>query len=60
VVQAAGRVIRGPDERGIIVLFCERFTDPRYRDQLPAYWRAEALDTDDPVPVVSAFWARGG
>jgi DNA excision repair protein ERCC-2 len=59
VVQAAGRVIRGPDERGIIVLFCERFTDPRYRDQLPAYWRAEALDTDDPVPVVSAFWARG-
>lgn len=56
VVQAAGRVIRGPTERGIIILFGERFTEPRYREQLPGYWQAEAVDTDDPVPVVRAFW----
>lgn len=58
VVQAAGRIIRGPTERGIIVLFGERFAEPRYRHRLPAYWQDEIIETDDPLPVVSAFWAR--
>jgi DNA excision repair protein ERCC-2 len=60
VVQAAGRVIRGPEERGVIVLFDERFAEPRYRDLLPGYWRDELATTTDPVPVVSAFWSGSG
>jgi DNA excision repair protein ERCC-2 len=58
VVQAAGRVIRGPTERGIIVLYGRRFAEPRYRELLPAYWQAEAVDRADPEPDVAAFWAR--
>lgn len=56
VVQAAGRVIRGPEERGVIVLFGQRFAEPRYRELLPTYWQAEAIDRADPEPDVIRFW----
>lgn len=58
VVQAAGRVIRGPQERGVIVLFGERFAEPRYKELLPGYWQAEAVETGDPDSKVTAFWGR--
>ena len=35
VVQAAGRVIRGPEERGAVVLICRRFQQHAYRALLP-------------------------
>ena len=38
VFQAAGRVIRREDDRGIIVLIDDRFDDPIYRKSLPALW----------------------
>jgi len=58
VVQAAGRVIRGPQELGVIVLFGRRFAEPRYRELLPGYWQDEALEVEDPEPVVKSFWSR--
>jgi len=58
VVQAAGRVIRGPEERGVIVLYGQRFAEPRYRELLPGYWQAEAIDRQDPEADVIAFWQR--
>jgi DNA excision repair protein ERCC-2 len=58
VVQAAGRVIRGPRERGVIVLYGQRFAEPRYRELLPAYWQAEALDREDPESDVIRFWEQ--
>lgn len=41
VVQAAGRVIRGPDDRGVICLMDDRFARPEVRGLLPPWWRIE-------------------
>ena len=38
VVQAAGRVIRSPDDRGMLMLIDARYSWPRYRQLLPASW----------------------
>ena len=38
VFQAAGRVIRREDDRGVIVLIDDRFDDPLYRTSLPKLW----------------------
>ena len=42
VVQAAGRVIRGPDDRGVVVLMDDRFGRPEVRGLLPRWWRIQA------------------
>ena len=42
VVQAAGRVIRGPEDRGVVVLMDDRFSQARIRALLPRWWQ---LDT---------------
>ena len=39
VVQAAGRVIRTPDDRGVVMLLDDRFTQARARRVLPGWWR---------------------
>jgi len=41
VVQAAGRVIRGPDDCGVVVLMDDRFARPEVRGLLPPWWRIE-------------------
>ena len=38
VVQAAGRVIRSPDDQGIVVLMDDRFAQARVRALLPCWW----------------------
>lgn len=38
VVQAAGRVIRGPEDRGVVVLLDDRFARPEVRRRLPGWW----------------------
>jgi Rad3-related DNA helicase len=38
VVQAAGRVIRGPEDRGVLHLLDERFNRPEVRSLLPKWW----------------------
>ncbi|SFU68003.1 ATP-dependent DNA helicase [Halomonas korlensis] len=42
VVQAAGRVIRGPEDRGVLVLMDDRFARDEVRSRLPAWWRLPA------------------
>jgi DNA excision repair protein ERCC-2 len=39
VVQAAGRVIRSEDDRGVVHLLDDRFGQPGVRALLPAWWR---------------------
>ncbi|SDK20993.1 Rad3-related DNA helicase [Billgrantia gudaonensis] len=39
VVQAAGRVIRGPQDEGVVVLMDDRFAQPGVRERLPEWWR---------------------
>ncbi len=38
VVQAAGRVIRRPEDRGVVYLIDDRFCRPEVRDLLPRWW----------------------
>ncbi|MCO8171516.1 ATP-dependent DNA helicase [Pseudomonas sp. 21LCFQ02] len=39
VVQAAGRVIRTRDDRGVVMLIDDRFAEPRVQRLLPDWWR---------------------
>ncbi|MGY3297122.1 DNA excision repair protein ERCC-2 [Pseudomonas sp. TE6288] len=39
VIQAAGRVIRGDHDRGVLVLIDERFAEPRVRQMFPGWWQ---------------------
>ncbi|HEX3552771.1 MAG TPA: helicase C-terminal domain-containing protein [Thermoanaerobaculia bacterium] len=41
VVQAAGRLIRSPQDTGVIALFDQRFLHAPYRNYLPADWLPE-------------------
>ena len=43
VVQAAGRVIRTQQDRGVIYLMDDRFTRPDVQSLLPAWWRVEHI-----------------
>lgn len=42
VVQAAGRVIRGPTDRGTLHLIDDRFLQPQIRQLLPAWWELQS------------------
>lgn len=44
VVQAAGRVIRTPDDRGVLYLMDDRYDRPQVRSLLPKWWRVSCLD----------------
>ncbi|MEX5360348.1 ATP-dependent DNA helicase [Pseudomonas guariconensis] len=39
VIQAAGRVIRGDQDRGVLLLIDERFAEPRVQQMFPAWWK---------------------
>jgi Rad3-related DNA helicase len=41
VVQAAGRVIRRPEDQGTVFLMDGRFARPEVRALLPVWWRVE-------------------
>lgn len=45
VVQAAGRVIRTPEDRGTVHLIDDRYARPEVRALLPAWWRVESVTT---------------
>src|SRR5690606_5377857 len=42
VVQAAGRVIRTPSDRGTLHLLDDRFAQPQVRRLLPGWWSVES------------------
>jgi len=50
VVQAAGRVIRGPSDEGVLVLMDDRYGRPAVRRLLPAWWRVSPLRMDAACP----------
>ncbi|SDY37409.1 ATP-dependent DNA helicase [Pseudomonas sp. NFIX28] len=47
VVQAAGRVIRSQQDRGVVMLIDDRFAEPRVRQLLPGWWSLDAPDVSD-------------
>jgi DNA excision repair protein ERCC-2 len=55
VVQAAGRVFRTPEDRGVVVLIDDRFLEEQYRSLLPEDWGA-----DEPEFSTEAYRERLG
>jgi Rad3-related DNA helicase len=49
VVQAAGRVIRSQQDRGVVMLIDDRFGEARVRQLLPRWWSITAADTPHPA-----------
>ena len=58
VLQAAGRVIRSEEDRGVVLLIDERFSAPRYRQLFPDHWRhAQTVRSPEAIArVLTAFW----
>ena len=59
VLQAAGRVIRREDDRGVIVLIDDRFDDPIYKKIIPTLWRGMKF-YKDPAKLrerLDKFWS---
>ena len=46
VVQAAGRVLRSPEDRGWLWLMDQRYRRPEVRALLPAWWQIQAPQPD--------------
>ncbi len=58
VLQAAGRVIRREDDRGIVVLIDDRFADPLYKKAIPDLW-SEMKFISSPHELnerIKSFW----
>jgi Rad3-related DNA helicase len=58
VLQAAGRVIRTENDRGVIVLIDDRFNDPIYKKIIPSLWRGmQFLSTPQELKErLEEFW----
>lgn len=58
VLQAAGRVIRSEEDRGVLVLIDDRFREPLYRRMIPSHWRGLKFvgDANALSYVVKKFW----
>ena len=59
VLQAAGRVIRTPEDKGVVLLLDDRFAKPEYQRLFPLHWKhlqylpgPAALET-----ALAAFWS---
>ncbi|XLX39971.1 ATP-dependent DNA helicase [Ectopseudomonas mendocina] len=51
VVQAAGRVIRTPEDQGVLYLIDDRFARPEVRRLLPTWWQVELLRLPHKTPT---------
>lgn len=58
VLQAAGRVIRSENDRGIVILIDERYADPKLQRLFPIHW-SHIKFTSDPFALqemIDRFW----
>jgi len=57
VLQAAGRVIRTAEDRGVILLLDERFLQNSYQNLFPREWEhIEVVDMDNIAGKLAGFW----
>jgi Rad3-related DNA helicase len=58
VYQAAGRVIRSENDRGVVVLIDDRFTSLAYQPLLPQHWSGyQRVSKPDQIKsLVDYFW----
>ena len=62
VFQAAGRVIRRENDKGVIVLIDDRFADPIYKKSIPNLWEGMQYvsDAKDLKRELDKFWLECG
>ncbi len=60
VLQAAGRVIRREDDRGVIVLMDDRYAEPRYSTLFPEHWQTVnyARNATELANIITEFWSN--
>lgn len=61
VIQAAGRVIRSGDDRGLIVLMDQRFIQKQYASAMPADWfekQVGELVSSSIIADIESFWQQ--
>ncbi len=60
VQQAAGRVIRSENDRGVVVLADDRFGEPRMKTLFPRHWRHMKFtsDPDSLRYILDEFWEK--
>ena len=59
VLQAAGRVIRGENDHGFVILVDERFTTQNYRELYPKHWYPKQVaNIDEMVDALGNFIGR--
>lgn len=60
VLQAAGRVIRRPEDRGVVVLIDDRYAGEKYRSLYPPHWSEMrfAADISELQAELYDFWAE--
>lgn len=58
VLQAAGRVIRTAEDRGIVLLIDERFARPPYNELMPEHWNIRYASQEDlsVTEMIEEFW----
>ncbi|AKA72247.1 ATP-dependent DNA helicase [Clostridium scatologenes] len=58
VLQAAGRVIRTEEDRGVVMLMDERFSNRNYRELFPKHWDANTIarNVKEVENIIKNFW----
>jgi DNA excision repair protein ERCC-2 len=56
VLQMAGRLLRSPEDRGVLCLVDARFRQPEYNRFFPQHWRPEIVRARDVRDRLDAFW----
>lgn len=56
IVQAAGRLLRSPEQRGVICLIDPRIGNAAYRRFFPAHWRPRPVPASRLGEAVAKFW----
>lgn len=56
VLQMAGRLLRGPGDRGILCLVDDRFDQPAYQRFFPGHWQPVAVRAADVARHLGNFW----
>jgi DNA excision repair protein ERCC-2 len=59
VLQAAGRVIRTENDRGVILLIDSRYSQPHYNSLLPREWRVQRVkEINQMHQILDEFWSE--
>ncbi len=56
VLQIAGRLLRGPDDRGILCLVDDRFGRPAFRRFFPGHWQPVTVKAAEVRRHIENFW----